>query len=149
MSKSKFHWGHGITLALIFFAILMGYLAYSALMSPSFLVREDYYKAELEYSSSMDAEVNGHKLTLPSLEWDGDVLTAKYPENYESLIISPEIEIYCPSNPKSDIKEAVKWSEMGLHLHIENPPRGLAYVIISWEMDDEPAFHRVPFHFPL
>jgi hypothetical protein len=51
----RFHWGAGITLVLILFALMLFTLAYISYRQDRQLVREDYYYHEIHHQSEIDA----------------------------------------------------------------------------------------------
>lgn len=148
-SKKKFHWGHGITLTIASFAAFMGYLAYSSIKSPSFLVREDYYQAELEYTKNMEAEMRGNAIEYPKVVLNEVEMHLDYTGDYTDLMESPTLFVYSPAYPHDDINLPLKWQEGELIVQLTSVPQGLAYIIVSWEENGESAFQRIVHHFPM
>ena len=107
----KFHWGHGITIAILGFACFMGYLAYRAYQVPSNLVREDYYEAGLHVDSVERSLREGRRLQQVTFAWRSNGI------EFEQLAhqIDPGsvliLENYCPTNPKGDWNARFDWPE--------------------------------------
>lgn len=145
----SFNWGHGIALTIASFAAFMGFLAYSSINSPSFLVREDYYAAELEYTKNMEAEMRGNAIEQPRIILNGLELQLDYSGDYSGVMEDMNLVIYSPAYPNDDINLPLKWQEGELKVQLTSVPKGLAYVIVNWKVDGEMAFQRIVHHFPM
>ena len=105
----KFHWGHGISLAIAGFVGFMGYLTYSAFQVPSNLVREDYYEAGLDADSIKTTLQQGRRLDEVSVYVSPDGIEF---ENLAHQIDSGSklrLETYCPSDPSGDWTLEMEW----------------------------------------
>lgn len=107
----KFHWGHGISLAIVGFVGFMGYLAYRAFQVPSNLVREDYYEAGLDADSIKTTLRHGRALEGVSARVTSEGI---YVENLAHQIDACSmlrLEAYCPFNPAGDWTLELEWVE--------------------------------------
>lgn len=145
----KFNWGHGIALTLASFAGFMGYLAYSSMSSPSTLVRENYYQSELEYTKKMEAEMRGNAIERPEVRLNDLELHLDYTNDHSELMENPSLYIYSPAHSEYDVTIPLEWKKGELKTQLTSLPKGLAYVMISWEEDGDAAFQRIVHHFPM
>ena len=105
----KFHWGHGISLAILGFVGFMGYLTYRAFEVPSNLVRDDYYEAGLDADSIKTTLRQGRDLDPVSVRVTSDGISIDnlaYQIDEGSLF---RLEHYCPSDPTGDWAVEMKW----------------------------------------
>lgn len=106
----KFHWGHGISLAIVGFVGFMGYLAYRAFQVPSNLVREDYYEAGMDADSIKATLRQGQVLDEVSAVVTSEGIYLKglaYQIDAGSML---RLETYCPSDPAGDWTLEMEWN---------------------------------------
>lgn len=105
----KFHWGHGISLAIVGFVGFMGYLAYRAFQIPSNLVREDYYEAGLQVDSVEQSLREGRRLEPVTISWgSNEIQFVNLADQIDpgSILI---LENYCPNDPRGDWEVRFIW----------------------------------------
>ncbi len=97
MSTKKFHWGHGIALALLLFIGAMGYTVYLTFQNDYVLETESYYEKELNYDATRAAKKLGMDLDS-RLQWtpevNGDVVLTfdMIPDSVFCLLKHPQWE---------------------------------------------------------
>jgi hypothetical protein len=105
----KFHWGHGISLAIVGFVGFMGYLAYRAFQVPSNLVREDYYEAGLDADSIKTTMRQGRALDEVSVLVTSEGIFLKNLAHQIDAGSKLRLETYCPSDPAGDWILEMEW----------------------------------------
>ncbi len=99
--KSTWNWGKGIVLAFLLFAVFILSFVYKMMHQNIDLVREDYYKEEINYTAKMDKLANAGK-TKATLNYQ------KAAKNVEVVLGSEasaaSLHFYKPDDKRLDFK---------------------------------------------
>ena len=135
----KFHWGHGILIALILIVI-----TFSTALVLSFsdekdhqLVTEDYYAKELAFQNQIDRSDNakreGYKLSVSQNEEGLSVSV----EGLESTITSGTAALMRPSDENLDLTETLS-TQGECMFEAAQLKRGKYSLSVSWEEGETP-----------
>lgn len=124
--KFKFNWGHGLALALILFALSMGYAVYLAVTQKYDLVTDDYYAQELRYQERIDQKQNALRLGEPlGLAYKRDELLLQMPRELHGQKAELILEMYCVTNAQNDFSLSQEnWTVSDFALPGERLPTG-------------------------
>ena len=154
----KFHWGHGLLVALVGFAGGMGYLAYQSNQVSHELVEEDYADKDATVDARKVEETRGNRRATPEAYFEAGELVVKGPAVDLMIYGIGEARLYVPSDASKDVvwywQNSLKPvpgdpSMATLRQKLESPPSGLAYLELSWSEKDGSAFKRIPVQFPV
>jgi FixH len=109
MQKSKFHWGHGILVALGLFMIFILSLIYifTKHQNNSELVAENYYEEELRYQDVIDAKKNSAQLSNPpTLIQNQTALGVQFPAEYSNENTKFKYHLFRTDDQLLDLKDA-------------------------------------------
>ena len=99
----RFHWGAGITLVLILFALMLFTLAYISYRQDRQLVREDYYYHEIHHQAEIDSLGNfaalGQNLVIRQA---GDRLILQFPAILGAGGAKGHLELMRPNDASLD-----------------------------------------------
>lgn len=142
----KINWGTAIVLAFIgfisfilFFVIRMN----TDHRANHDLVREDYYKAELNYQNEIDAEnrakLKGKKLLILK-KTKG--LQIEFPTGINHQNITGKVSLYRPSNKNLDFDFNISLSNAHLLIPDNRLLDGRWDIKISWKIGDDEYLHK-------
>ncbi|MCC7525742.1 MAG: FixH family protein [Chitinophagaceae bacterium] len=99
------NWGHKLTIAIVAFVCLMGFMVYKALNTDFQLVEKEYYKSELKYQEVIDghrraSELNS-KVQIQKLE---DRIVVQLPDEMKNSDIQGTLWFYCAYDETKDRK---------------------------------------------
>ncbi|MCS6916148.1 MAG: FixH family protein [Chitinophagales bacterium] len=96
---TRFHFGHGILLALLLWTAGLVVLAALSFQSPVELTERDYYSKELRHQEQIDRELNTAALTAPvALHYSGDsaLVTLRFPEEIQNSPVRGTLTFFRP-----------------------------------------------------
>lgn len=99
------NWGHKLTIAIVVFICLMGFMVYQAMQTDFQLVEKGYYKSELKYQQVIDG--NNRANTLSSkvhIVKSGNRLIVQLPEEMKNSEVQGSLWFYCAYDEKMDRK---------------------------------------------
>lgn len=100
----KFHWGHGVIIAFVLFASMIGYMVSVAVRSDVPMVSKDYYRQEANFNAHAAAVSHAKEAgNLLRMEQTHTALTFYCPKEWASDA-SGEIYFYRPSDSKLDFR---------------------------------------------
>ena len=108
MNKSKFHWGHGILVALgIFMVFILSLIYYfSNRFTNSELVADNYYEEELRYQDVIDAKKNSAALIhQPTLIQNKACLGVQFPAEYNNQNSQFNYHLFRTDDAVLDLKD--------------------------------------------
>lgn len=116
MKNFKFHWGHGIVIALASFMIfIVSMIFFYERDKRAFdLVTEDYYEQELHYQDVIDAKNNAYNLPIkPEIKVKhGDGIFFSFPSEFKSGT-KGEVTMYHVANKDLDKKFLLELDTLG------------------------------------
>lgn len=108
--KFKFHWGHGIIIALasfILFILFMIFIFPNGKQN-SELIADDYYEQELQYQNVIDAKKNAQKLTeKPAYSQDANGIKITFPSSINNSNTKVHFYLYRTEDYNLDIKKDI------------------------------------------
>ena len=135
----KFHFGHGITIVLISFALMLGWFLYRAIGISEALVTENYYEKELHFQHDIDM--------LKSTATDGDLVHMEasdqtvritFPPKLKGKKISGVLQLMRPNDARGDRKIDVATDSTGACvLNNADLVRGMYRARLDWHVDGE------------
>jgi hypothetical protein len=103
MSKSKFHWGHGITIAIAIMVIAMFAFVFRVMQENVDLVTEEYYESDIEYQNRIERIKNTKELnTAVSYSIEQDSIKIVFPNDGVNWKTTGTIHFYKASNKNHD-----------------------------------------------
>jgi len=130
----KFSWGKKITLVYAVFVIFLLIAVLFSFKQDINLVTDNYYEKEVVYQQQIDKEKRSAALPeKPIMYFNNNILTFKFPQNFEYGKIKGQIHLYRPSDSKKDIILPVgvdknNKQEIGL----QSVEKGLWRVKLDW-----------------
>lgn len=99
------HWGHKLTITIIAFACLMGFMVYQAFRTDFELVEKGYYNSELKYQDVIDGNQRANQLSSkPSIVKAGNRVILQLPEEMKNTVVQGSLWFYCAYDEKMDRK---------------------------------------------
>lgn len=140
---TKFHWGHGISIALAIFIIFILSFVYKTLTKPEYdhkLVSDEYYKDEMYYQKEMDRLKNAEDLKEKvRMIIDEAGVKIVFPEIFDSQNIEGTYELQRPNNSKLDIKGDLNLTSNSLLIPAEELEKGKYNLKLLW------TYNNIPF----
>lgn len=143
MSKFKFHWGHGLMIALACFMIfIVSLVVFSGNMGE--MVEEDYYEKTIHYQDDIDAQKRTNSLSKkPELIEQAN----GYMVRFHDLPQNGEIFFLRPNNSKNDIKYPLKLDAKRQQLiHAVDLKDGEYEVSIRWKQEGKNYLFKKTVH---
>ena len=134
MAKFKFHWGHGIMIALASFMIFIVTLIVLA-GNMGEMVEDNYYEKTLHYQDDIDAQKRANSLTQKPeiIEQANGFLIRFYESPQEGKVL-----FLRPNNSENDIREPLKLDANNQQLiHAVNLKNGNYEVSIRWKQNGQ------------
>jgi len=133
------NWGHKLTVAIVVFVCMMGFLVYRALQTDFQLVEKGYYKSELKYQQVIDGTSRANALSSRvQVVRTEDRVIVRLPEEMKNSRVQGSLWFYCAYDEKMDRKfelqpdkDAVQELDAGLF------GAGSYTVKIEWTSNDE------------
>lgn len=99
------HWGHKLTIAIVAFVCLMGFMVYQALHTDFQLVEKGYYNSELKYQDLIDGNQRANQLSSkPTIVKAGNRVVLQLPEEMKNTVVRGSLWFYCAYDEKMDRK---------------------------------------------
>jgi hypothetical protein len=97
-------WGYKITILYLGFVGFMIFMVIQCVQQDLFLVRDDYYEADLNYQEKFESMENAAPfISQLQVERDGEGnLILTYPADFEGKDLNGKIHLYRPSNSNLD-----------------------------------------------
>jgi nitrogen fixation protein FixH len=97
-------WGYKITILYLGFVGFMLFMVVKCVQQDLFLVRDDYYEADLSFEDKFQSMENAAPmLSELTVEKDGNGnLILTYPSDFEGTAVTGKIHLYRPSNSDLD-----------------------------------------------
>jgi hypothetical protein len=125
------------------FVLLILILVFKSLQQDFHLVAEDYYKQEIEYQKVIDGMKNAQSLGdefIVNYDIKAQIMHINFPEDH-SENIDGEIYFFRPSDPKLDIRIAIKADHKGnMKIKTGSLKRGLWKLKVLWT-NNENSFY--------
>ncbi len=133
------NWGHKLTVAIVVFVCMMGFLVYKAMQTDFQLVEKGYYKSELKYQQVIDGTSRANALSSRvQIVRSGERVIVQLPEEMRNRSVRGSLWFYCAYDEKMDRKfelqpdkDAVQELDAGLF------GAGSYTVKIEWTSNDE------------
>ncbi len=121
----RFHWGHGLVVAFVLFAMMIGYMVVVAVRSDVPMVSKDYYRQEENFNAHAEAVKHAKEAgSLLRMEETATGLTFICPKEWVKTS-QGEIYFYRPSDARLDFKVAFTPDEEGRQIiHTELLTKG-------------------------
>ena len=102
--KMRFNWGTGIFIVIVLFLLaVVAFFIYIKTLDIN-LVEDNYYEKELVYQQRIDKISNTNQLSGKiSISQGPGTLIIQFPETDTSWIVSGNVLLYRPSDPKKDV----------------------------------------------
>lgn len=136
IKKHKFSWGTGILIGIIVFVVISVSMTIIFMMQDVNLVNDKYYENSLQYQDEIDKQNRTLALSEDVIfNFNGELISISFPENYLNKKISGEIEFYRPSDPKLDFKLPLQLVEGNQIVPVSRIEKGFWRVKLNWVMD--------------
>lgn len=121
----RFHWGHGVVVTFVLFAMMIGYMVVVAVRSDVPMVSKDYYRQEENFNAHAEAVSHAKEAgNLLRMEKTATELTFICPKEWVKTS-QGEIYFYRPSDARLDFKVAFTPDEEGRQsVHTEPLAKG-------------------------
>lgn len=107
----KFNWGHGITIAITSFMVMILYFVFDSFNHKSELVADDYYAQEVAYQKKID-KINNSKDLAIAAKYTTEGLMITYPKSD----LSGTIHFFRPSDVNLDFVLDIQSDTSGLQV---------------------------------
>ena len=99
------NWGHKLTIAIVVFICLMGFMVYQAMQTDFQLVEKGYYKSELKYQQVIDGTSRANALSSKvRIVKSGSRIIVQLPEEMKNSNVEGSLWFYCAYDEKMDRK---------------------------------------------
>ena len=99
------NWGHKLTIAIVVFICLMGFMVYQAMQTDFQLVEKGYYKSELKYQQVIDGTSRANALSSKvRIVKSGSRIIVQLPEEMKNSNVQGSLWFYCAYDEKMDRK---------------------------------------------
>jgi hypothetical protein len=134
--KMKISWGTGIVIGIIIFVVLSVTMTVIFMTQDVSLVSDNYYEKSLVYQDEIDKQSRTKSLDEQiKINFNGEVISVLFPNDYLGEKISGEIYFYRPSNPDLDFNLPLKLVEGNQNIPVERLAKGFWRLKLSWVMD--------------
>jgi|WetSurMetagenome_2_1015567.scaffolds.fasta_scaffold113861_2 hypothetical protein len=134
--KIKISWGTGIVIGIIIFVVLSVTMTIIFMTQDVSLVSDNYYEKSLVYQDEIDKQSRTKSLDEQiKINFNGEVISVLFPNDYLREKISGEIYFYRPSNPDLDFNLPLKLVEGNQNISVERLAKGFWRLKINWIMD--------------
>lgn len=141
------HWGHKLTISIIAFVCLMGFMVYKAMQTDFQLVEKGYYQSELKYQQVIDGNNRVNNLSShPQVTKSGNRILVQLPEEMKNKEVRGSLWFYCAYNEKLDRKFNLQLSSNAtqeLDAALFEP--GNYLVKMEWVSDDQHYYSETKF----
>ena len=97
------NWGHKLTIAIVVFICLMGFMVYQAMQTDFQLVEKGYYKSELKYQQVIDGSNRVNALSgKVRIVKSGNRVIVQLPEEMKRRNVQGTLWFYCAYDEKMD-----------------------------------------------
>ncbi|HRN58168.1 MAG TPA: FixH family protein [Agriterribacter sp.] len=103
------NWGHKLTIAIVVFICVMGFMVYQAMQTDFQLVEKGYYKSELKYQQVIDGNQRANALSgRVHIVKSGDRVIVQLPEEMKNREVQGSLWFYCAYDEKMDRRFALR-----------------------------------------
>ena len=134
----KFHWGHGITIFVGSFMIMIIYFVVSSFGHKSELVAVDYYQQEVNYQQQIEKKAN-------ALNWEVAIKqTSQGLEiTFPKAVNQGNIHFFRPSNKELDFEVPIQLNDQYEQVvDLIEVKTGLWKIKFEWEKDGKHFFYE-------
>ena len=139
----KISWGTGIVIGIITFVVISVTMTIIFMMQDVNLVTDKYYENSLQYQDEIDKQ--NRTLALSEdviLNFNGELISISFPENYLNKKISGEIDFYRPSDPKLDFRLPLQLVEGKQVIPVTRIEKGFWRLKLNWVMDGDGYYNE-------
>lgn len=130
----KLNWGHKILAFYLVFVAGIMLLVFMANNQKVDLVTADYYDEELRYQDRIDESGRAAALSSPvQFSIQQGLLTIAFPKEFQEKKITGEVQLYCPSDEKKDIRQRIEVKGNIVKVTVPEVNKGAHIVKIKWE----------------
>lgn len=97
------NWGHKLTIVIVVFICLMGFMVYQAMQTDFQLVEKGYYKSELKYQQVIDGNNRVNALSgKVRIVKSGNRVIVQLPEEMKNSNVQGTLWFYCAYDERMD-----------------------------------------------
>lgn len=143
----KFNWGHGITIFLVIFIVVMVSVVIKISTDDTYnheLVSEDYYGDELKYQEEINKAKNASTLSSSvTYKVSKDGVTLIFPSDFDYKKVTGIVKMRRPSKKILDFEMQVKLdSTYKMLIPSEKALRGKWNMVIDWNVGDKEFMYK-------
>ena len=128
-------WGNKLVGVFIVFIALIGTLVYKSINSSFDLVSKDYYKDELRYQETIDAQKSAAQFSAIEVAQNNEAVTIQFPEEIKDKKVDGEIWFYSNADASKDIKFKIEVDKNGLMQIAKSQLIKTKYTVkINWQI---------------
>ena len=128
-------WGNKLVGVFIVFIALIGTLVYKSINSSFDLVSKDYYKDELRYQETIDAQKSAAQFSAIEVAQNNEAVTIQFPEEIKDKKVDGEIWFYSNADASKDIKFKIEVDNNGLMQIAKSQLIKTKYTVkINWQI---------------
>lgn len=128
-------WGNKLVGVFIVFIALIGTLVYKSINSSFDLVSKDYYKDELRYQETIDAQKSAAQFSAIEVAQNNEAVTIQFPEEIKDKKVDGEIWFYSNADASKDIKFKIEVDTNGLMIIAKTQLIKTKYTVkINWQI---------------
>jgi hypothetical protein len=128
-------WGNKLVGVFIVFIALIGTLVYKSINSSFDLVSKDYYKDELRYQETIDAQKSAAQFSAIEVAQNNEAVTIQFPEEIKDKKVDGEIWFYSNADASKDIKFKIEVGNNGLMQIAKSQLIKTKYTVkINWQI---------------
>ena len=139
----KISWGTGIVIGIITFVVISVTMTIIFMMQDVNLVTDKYYENSLQYQDEIDKQNRTLALSEDVIfNFNGELISISFPENYLNKKISGEIDFYRPSDPKLDFRLPLQLVEGKQVIPVTRIEKGFWRLKLNWVMDGDGYYNE-------
>lgn len=139
--KNRFHWGHGILVALLaFMAFILALIFYfTQTMQNSELITDNYYQEELEFQKVIDAKNRADELNdIPKVSVETEGIKISFPTDINNKNATFHFYLYRTDDKHLDIKKDFHLEEQNIYTIPANTLKNGSYTLkLMWQKEDK------------
>ncbi|MFM1931143.1 MAG: hypothetical protein RL226_446 [Bacteroidota bacterium] len=142
----KFNWGHGLTIVITAFVLLMGFMAYNVMQIQFDLVEEDYYARELAHQDHINSVQNAKETgALPEMVITESSALFSFDAVYAGS--TGELYFYNPVEKENDRRVLFTLEEnTDVAVDLQQLPATFYHVKITWKQEGRSFYHETELH---
>jgi len=151
MTRTKFNWGHGITMAFVLFAIFILSFVFKTFLDPKYehdMESKEYYKEDLEFPLEQQRRENSAALEQDvSLRVAPEGLWVHFPKNMDYKKIKGKLIMHCLADKQFDIERDMVLDSISYLIPGKELRKSRYTFKLDWNYDTIPYQHRSKFNF--